>query len=155
MRVKILILGLIFLVLIACKKGIENPYSPKLEASANVSLHNVYPTFSPRYWDWPKEPPWPTEAEFIVTGNLQNDGDVAAENVMLTAKIYDDEWTVLWTGEYLATNRLDGLTGLSFEARWLVDIAIFCELDETGKPLNEDNWDYNKTMSHGLSVAWE
>lgn len=30
MRTKILILGLIFLVLIACKKGIENPYSPEL-----------------------------------------------------------------------------------------------------------------------------
>lgn len=41
MKTKILILGLIFLVLIACKKGIENPYSsktpiPEPQPQANV-----------------------------------------------------------------------------------------------------------------------
>jgi len=33
MKIKVLILGLIFLVLIACDKGIENPYSLKLKAN--------------------------------------------------------------------------------------------------------------------------
>jgi len=37
MRTKILILGLIFLVLIACKKGIENPYSPEPPDPTDVS----------------------------------------------------------------------------------------------------------------------
>lgn len=35
MRTKIMILGLIFLILIACEKGIENPYSPELPSPSN------------------------------------------------------------------------------------------------------------------------
>ena len=35
MRTKILILGLIFLVLFACEKGIENPYSPEPPSPAS------------------------------------------------------------------------------------------------------------------------
>jgi len=159
MRIKVLILGLICFFFISCDNSTQSPFSPEPPEPikpASISLGGWNVTFSPRYWDWPNKPPWPTKTEFIVTGNVYNSGDLWAKNVKLVAKIYDSEWNILWSGEYLIANGLGGNDGLDFEARWSgLDIAIFCELDENGKPLNERNWDYNKTLGGGMTVTWE
>ena len=50
MKVKIFALGLIFLILISCEKGIENPYSPEVYVTYKVRLQiGAISTLGPAY----------------------------------------------------------------------------------------------------------
>lgn len=164
MRVKIIILALLFFALIACEKGIENPYSPEIpeptKKPANVLLSwsaNFYPNVDPPY-----EPPYATEAEWRVWGTFTNIGELPAKNIEIRSRIYDSSHGILWEGNYLfinpnsSTSYLDGGEACDFVASWEgLDITIFYELDENGKPIGDGNWDSTATYGSGIKYTWE
>lgn len=165
MRAKILTLGLICLVLIACK-NFENPYSPdpiipELEP-ADVQIWNLrlhyYSSADPSF----NIPPYPTEVEYGISGTVANIGELPAKNIKIISKIYDDSWNVLWEGEHLFVNPDSNASCLAageyydFEANWEgLDITIFYKVDEDGRAIDNGKWDYNYTLSRGTSVTWE
>ncbi|MCK4788371.1 MAG: hypothetical protein KAV87_31820 [Desulfobacteraceae bacterium] len=146
MRFKIFILALICLALIACEKGIENPYSPELpndDKPANVEI-------SGRNIGYVLDDIDPTKAEWSVSGTLVNSGDLPAKNIKVNSKIYDESYNILWSGGYsfinprTGTSYLDGSEAQDFTATWQgLDSSIF------------DTWDYNRTLSHGIEITWE
>lgn len=102
MRTKILTLGLIFLVLIACK-NIENPYSSAIpDMIANVEMigtplwySRVYTTSCPNP-NWEEEPYFGFAGRLNSSGNdgvLKNTGTKTAYNVRLIIKMYSNPYT--------------------------------------------------------------
>jgi len=97
MRSKILFLGLIFLTLIVCKKGIENPYSrptptPEPQPQANVVFAAVIVSCGWDVYDicW-----------LDIYGAIKNEGNADAEAIKIHAKLVNSEGTTLRSFSYV------------------------------------------------------
>lgn len=88
MKVKTLVLGLIFLALIACEKGIENPYSPSIKDSTQVEFRiemitDVRSVIEPPGISW-----WSITVEIYINneciGEIEEPGALVTSTVVKT-----------------------------------------------------------------------
>jgi len=98
MRSKILFLGLIFLTLIVCKKGIENPYSPKPPPPDPQPQANVIFVVADVSCGWNA-----TVEQFScsIYGAIKNTGDADAEAIKIHVKMVDSAGTTLRSFSYV------------------------------------------------------
>ena len=147
MKVKILILALISLFLVSCENTPENPFSPEppapVKKPAEISIWGRNINY---YLDIND----PSKAEWKVSGRLTNSGDLPAKNIKVNSKIYDSLYNILWEGSFLFINPNSNTSYLNageahdFIASWEgLDSNIFSE------------WDYNRTLTHGIEITWE
>ncbi|UCD07227.1 MAG: hypothetical protein JSW41_05380 [Candidatus Aenigmatarchaeota archaeon] len=107
MKSKVFILTLIFLFLISCEKGIENPYVPgnpnplqaNIEMVNNPSWYSTVYTTTCEIADWENNPYFGFMGYIDSQGNFQgvlkNTGNTTAYNVSILIKIFDSNWLLL------------------------------------------------------------
>lgn len=162
MKTKIFLIVLVSLFLISCENSPESPFSPEVpKKPAQIDLANRQMNFYPNV-EPPYAYPYATEAEWRISGNLYNSGELPAKNIKIRSRIYDSSWNILWEGEYLFinpstnTSYLDANESQGFTASWPgLPITIFYELDENGKPVGTGPWDAGNTNYQGITITWE